>query len=276
MHIEAILRGLRSDTGTYPRGPVKAAIAQQEKITPHLLRIVERATENVDSLTEDEEYDGYIFAFYLLAQFREERAYALIVDFFSTPGDVTLDATGDVVTEDLQRMLASVSGGDMGPMVSMAKNASLNEYVRSAALGAMVCLFVEGVRSREEVIGVFRDLYRGGLERERSYVWAALISETSYLHAQSLLEDIRQAFADGLIDESAIDLDYVETHLAMHEAAALARLRERGHYRFIDDVIAATRWWAGHEPPPDDVGRNDPCPCGSGMKFKRCCGNPRL
>ncbi len=22
----------------------------------------------------------------------------------------------------------------------------------------------------------------------------------------------------------------------------------------------------------DDVGRNDPCPCGSGKKFKKCCG----
>jgi hypothetical protein len=21
-------------------------------------------------------------------------------------------------------------------------------------------------------------------------------------------------------------------------------------------------------------GRNDPCPCGSGRKFKRCCGHP--
>jgi uncharacterized protein len=23
---------------------------------------------------------------------------------------------------------------------------------------------------------------------------------------------------------------------------------------------------------PADVGRNDPCPCGSGLKFKKCCG----
>ncbi|MBI4549578.1 MAG: SEC-C domain-containing protein [Candidatus Omnitrophica bacterium] len=22
---------------------------------------------------------------------------------------------------------------------------------------------------------------------------------------------------------------------------------------------------------PKDVGRNDPCPCGSGKKFKKCC-----
>jgi uncharacterized protein len=25
-------------------------------------------------------------------------------------------------------------------------------------------------------------------------------------------------------------------------------------------------------PPPNKVGRNDPCPCGSGKKYKKCCG----
>ncbi|MFN4944509.1 MAG: SEC-C metal-binding domain-containing protein [Akkermansiaceae bacterium] len=24
--------------------------------------------------------------------------------------------------------------------------------------------------------------------------------------------------------------------------------------------------------PPESVGRNQPCPCGSGRKFKKCCG----
>ncbi len=24
------------------------------------------------------------------------------------------------------------------------------------------------------------------------------------------------------------------------------------------------------------VGRNDPCPCGSGKKYKKCCGSPKL
>jgi preprotein translocase subunit SecA len=30
----------------------------------------------------------------------------------------------------------------------------------------------------------------------------------------------------------------------------------------------------GQKPPPTGkkVGRNDPCPCGSGKKFKKCCG----
>jgi uncharacterized protein len=25
---------------------------------------------------------------------------------------------------------------------------------------------------------------------------------------------------------------------------------------------------------PKTVGRNDPCPCGSGKKYKKCCGAP--
>ncbi len=24
----------------------------------------------------------------------------------------------------------------------------------------------------------------------------------------------------------------------------------------------------------DRIGRNDPCPCGSGKKYKKCCGKP--
>ncbi len=38
----------------------------------------------------------------------------------------------------------------------------------------------------------------------------------------------------------------------------------------------SARWLARQLPPPagaaQKVGRNDPCPCGSGKKFKRCCG----
>ena len=36
--------------------------------------------------------------------------------------------------------------------------------------------------------------------------------------------------------------------------------------------------WTGLPGVPADMrvrpGRNDPCPCGSGKKFKRCCGGP--
>jgi uncharacterized protein len=41
-------------------------------------------------------------------------------------------------------------------------------------------------------------------------------------------------------------------------------------------VQAISNYWRAHRPPPPPratkVGRNEPCPCGSGRKYKRCCG----
>jgi uncharacterized protein YecA (UPF0149 family) len=41
------------------------------------------------------------------------------------------------------------------------------------------------------------------------------------------------------------------------------------------DAIKSTRtpWTAKIPVKKDILGRNDPCPCGSGKKYKNCCGN---
>lgn len=47
-------------------------------------------------------------------------------------------------------------------------------------------------------------------------------------------------------------------------------VRENGVWLYVDGEIAAT---ATHkEPGVGKVGRNEVCPCGSGRKFKKCCG----
>jgi hypothetical protein len=45
----------------------------------------------------------------------------------------------------------------------------------------------------------------------------------------------------------------------------------RAHIRQYE---ARQRWIASctPQPPSPSVGRNQPCPCGSGLKFKKCCG----
>ncbi len=52
-----------------------------------------------------------------------------------------------------------------------------------------------------------------------------------------------------------------------HEIATFGRVE--GEWRFIDGKMVT--------PPPErreapKVGRNDPCACGSGRKYKKCCG----
>lgn len=53
-------------------------------------------------------------------------------------------------------------------------------------------------------------------------------------------------------------------------------VREEGAWRYVDGEFIEEEQPApspaAPAPAKDKVGRNDPCPCGSGKKFKKCCG----
>lgn len=52
-----------------------------------------------------------------------------------------------------------------------------------------------------------------------------------------------------------------------HEIAEFEKID--GEWRFIDGKIVGPEPIRREEP---KIGRNDPCPCGSGKKYKKCCG----
>ncbi len=52
-----------------------------------------------------------------------------------------------------------------------------------------------------------------------------------------------------------------------HELATFERLDDAWY--FVEGEPVTTKPYVREEP---KVGRNDPCPCGSGRKFKKCCG----
>ncbi|GEO82953.1 YchJ family metal-binding protein [Pararhodospirillum oryzae] len=54
--------------------------------------------------------------------------------------------------------------------------------------------------------------------------------------------------------------------LIRHEASTFQR--ENGRWVYVDSVMNPK-----HPPRQvEQIGRNDPCPCGSGKKYKKCCG----
>src|SRR5205823_3775122 len=116
------------------------------------LEVLESAARDPQSFARDPNGMIHLYAMYLLAQFRETRAYPLLVQMFSAPGELPFDLAGDTVTESLDSILASVSDGDMTGMASLVENERANEYVRSAALKGLVTLVACGKRSRDEVV----------------------------------------------------------------------------------------------------------------------------
>lgn len=241
MDIDEVLRQLEAPVGVFPRTALEAAVSNREAITPYLLRIIE---EDATKLADRERYFGHLFAMYLLAQFREERSYSLIVDLFSGQADDVDDMAGDFLTEGLKRVLASVSGGDPGPIKRLVENREANEWARGAAVRALVVMVATGQLPREEIVAYFKELFEGGLEREFSHVWNLLVSASVDIYPEELLDEIARAYDDELVEEFFVARDDVEDRM---KTGSKERALEEVAWRqntLIDDAIAELERWA--------------------------------
>ncbi|MDT8335833.1 MAG: SEC-C metal-binding domain-containing protein, partial [Desulfurivibrionaceae bacterium] len=79
----------------------------------------------------------------------------------------------------------------------------------------------------------------------------------SSLEDAGLPGEVREAL-QGLVSQAGYDVEH-QRELAMGVIAALSAVR-------VCDALRTYR-----APRGDRVGRNDPCPCGSGKKHKKCC-----
>jgi hypothetical protein len=297
MEIAEILEQFQRSDGPFPRAAVTEAITRREEITPELLRILDEVVQDPDRFATDDGYMAHVYAMYLVAQFRERRAYSLLIDIFSAPGELVFDLAGDVVTMDLGRILASVSGGDLAGMKTLIENENANEYARTAGLRGLLTLVATGALSRGEVVAYFGELF-GKLDRKPSHVWSALVCCCADLCPVEVRQGIRQAYDDGLVDSTVVRWEEIDRAIDLETEIALERLRSRLH--LVQDIEKEMGWfscfqkrarlpespderigdgsdeWLGLPAPirrtQPKIGRNEPCPCGSGKKYKRCCG----
>ncbi len=284
MEIKEILSALKHYNGVFPRKALVRAIEEREHITPDLVDIIKRAADNPEQVGADPDYMAHIYAMFLLSQFREKRAYEPIVQFFSQPGELPFDLAGDVVTEDLDSMLASVSCGDDTLIKTLIENPQANDYVRGAALRSLVALVLAGDLTRDSVIEYFMSLFREKLPKEPSHAWDCLVSCTMDLYPEELYEDVVRSFQDGLVDTFFVKPQHVRGAMDQGKERTLARSREFRSYRLVEDTIGEMERWACFRPKTDEdtkkrkhkIGRNLPCPCGSGKKYKKCCGKPEI
>jgi len=250
MQLEEILSELENNTGKFPDLALERAIEERSAITPILLTILEKFSNNPEDLLDKNDYILHIYTLYLLAQFREALAYPLIVKFFSVPGEISLDVTGDVVTGDLGRILASVSDGNIEPIKEIIENQKINEYVRSAALESLLVLVAQEVISREQVIEYYAELFSnvGGEEEEYDYTWTKLVVHSAKLCAVELKGELDRVFEEDLVERFFIGQKDVNNHLEQGIEVALNKLRDDPRYSFIEDVVSEMKDWACFRP----------------------------
>jgi len=317
LSVEEIMEIFSLDDQVFPRHALRQAVEKKDEITPHLLKALERAVDGPEDVLEAED-DSHIYAMFLLAKFREKRAYPLIIKLTSHPPELVDDLLGDIPMEDLANILASVSMGDTGLIAELAENSGAEEFARAAAIRSWLALVVSGDRSREEAMAYYKSLFEGGLEDRNEVVWSELVDAANDLYPEEVYDHIKRAYDDGLVDGYIVEPEWVDDQIDLGKDAVLADLPEWNH--LVEDVSVEMRAWFENRErgdewdededwyeedewdeddeedewdadrhrlsdlngnifaptapyrAPETPGRNDLCPCGSGKKYKKCCG----
>lgn len=263
-----------------PREALAEAVRQREAVTPYLLDALDKVYEGVqkerEEIWDDPAYDLSYYAFFLLSQFREKRAYPKVLRILTLDPEALDIVLGDLVTSTGD-ILYSTYDGELAPALAVISDAKLDPFARGAALSLLEGLYRDGRLPRETL----DELLRGYLEalgegEDDSVFGGTLVSMIADCDLYELAEDVREAFRQDKIDLLRLgDFDGFFDELYNES-------RRGDETKTIDDTASELSGWACFQRGPADepsiqeilswnVGRNDPCPCGSGKKFKKCC-----
>lgn len=300
------LRPLERVTCPFPEEAFKEAVARREECIPILLEVLEWTVAHGEELPDD--YMLHECALRLLAQFRETRAFESALRLARHP--LAADLLGDTLSADMGCLLASVSGGDSEPICTLIVDEEADEFARAAGLQALGTLCRAGQLSRKDFSRILGEFFDGKLAREENFVWTALAFVCGDFgfseHWEALLQVRTEGWADlnkkdwdfmeGPVNSDQFDEDESKYYLLIDHAAATMRdwacfqpgavfeQEDEDDWEEEDLLDDAPSWNEKLEEmstldaptPPLQVvpkpGRNDPCPCGSGKKYKKCCG----
>jgi hypothetical protein len=282
-----------------PTMAVVAGALQADVIEPDILAVLRRA-QSEDLSWPDERL--LFRGLHILGGRRLPAAYRLLVAFLRGKQDRVEALFGDAITETLPRILAGLFDGDEEPLRTLIADTRVDPFVREAALKALGFLAFEGRIDRAGFEAFLRRFETDGLASpDDEVMWHAWMTAVGVLGMTALAPQVHAAFADGRISPMFCDENFFAKLLEVAVVRPDDRQRlDDEQMGYIYDVLATLeqsperdtddrmsrqnllRWAADDMPnwlseglpacnPNRGVGRNDPCPCGSGKKYKKCC-----
>jgi hypothetical protein len=277
-----------------PAYAIGQCVMRIEESAPYLLAVLDKAAAG-EALSEEHER-LFFRGVHILGGARQSAAFGPLLRLLRR--DEAYELLGYALTETLPRIAAGAFDGDAAALFAAIEDAALDEFVRASLMGAAAFLTWDKRIERDEMVRFLARFYAAKPAPPADYAWVAWVHAVAMLNERSLVDAARAAFRDGLVTPESMDLDDFEEDLAQAEAAPddIQRFRD-AHLGYIEDVLEALEgfgqfaddedawddafldddvsWGEGAGTPLinpfRDVSRNDPCPCGSGKKFKKCC-----
>jgi hypothetical protein len=285
--IEQIFDQLGHHDKGLPVGAIRLATANRAAMVPLILRALDQPAAASRSMQ-----DALFIAFHLLGEWREKSAYRPLAAFLRQPDDETWSILAEAKTETSHRVMAGVFDGDPDPLYEVILDPDADEFVRARMCETLAIVTLRGELPRAEAARFLQSCYDSLQPRHGCFVWDGWQAAIARLGLTELKPLVEQAFERGFIDSSWLGYEDFEEDLQRAVDGGPQPSRSADEYEPFGDTIKELSSWAAFAPkkrakthtldgiwrphatpavPFKEVGRNEPCPCGSGKKFKKCC-----
>ena len=305
--MSALVEQLNGANGL-PRQAIDDCLANIEAVAPELLALVEQAA---DGTLDPAQLAPLFYGVHILAAARQQRLFAPLMRLLRRPTQAVEALLGEADIVTLPRIIAGGFDGNAAELFELIRRPATDPYMRDSLFGAVAFLTWAGRIDADATRGFIERYDDERLVPDDDFAWFAWSHVIELLGLSDLTPRVERAYADGRIPREISDLRRFRAGMADALAAEPGDASrfvddELGYLDDLGEELATFDFGAdkpvgrdgggvapGRDAPPafltpeqqeqyrrgmpvtrssPKIGRNDPCPCGSGKKYKRCCG----
>ncbi|MDD2597933.1 MAG: DUF1186 domain-containing protein [Kiritimatiellae bacterium] len=241
----------------------------------------------------------FYYALFLCAEMRSRAAFERYIKICRLPTSVIRFLVDDVISSHMYEILARTCYGRFDALKAVVEDESLDSFARAAALDALCLLIVTEEFPRAALESYCLDLLDFRLEPQLGLIWHVMIFQCIKLGMAQALPLIEDAYANGFVNDRVFPFEYMVREIGLSDGS-LGQYEDKFRDTTDEAMLSYLPQWTKGAQTPDQVererveelleqllyddylkllasqtpvGRNDPCPCGSGKKFKKCCIN---
>ncbi len=243
------------------------------------------------SLEHTEETHSFaLHAFFLLKEIRADESLKRLLTFLEGDSDFLHFWFGDHITVTLWQCIYTLGLSDTTPLKQFLLKPGVDTYSKSLVSSALCQMVLHHPEKRAEVLAIYQEVFRrfADAKDEDNLIDSDFLGLTICDALDCKMPEL-QPLIENLFEKGFVSIgiagNFNDVAKAFSEENRIDRKKDiQTVFNLYDDVLTT---WAGYKEGIDDdrddfyftqqpiisekIGRNDPCPCGSGKKYKKCC-----
>lgn len=244
----------------------------------------------------EEDKSSFVFhALYLLGELQASESLPKVLSFLRLPKNAIDIWIGDHITETFWLVLYKLARNNTAALKAFLCEEGIYTYSKVVVSETLAQLYLHHPEKKEEILAIYTEVFGLFLNTEPEEniidtdLIALMITDAEDCNFKVLLPTIKALYERGYVSEGICG-----TYAKLESTFAKSKYSKKRKLPSIFEMydIFISNWYERDEPKKVEssdrdffslpaepkqavstkIGRNEPCPCGSGKKYKKCCG----